>query len=118
MLKASINRPFPCRALYPPILPGDDDYRPYLNRRAQNFPWQYHNGGIWPFIGGFWIAALEKCKYSTDEDMRLLEEAVTLNEYEFNEYLHGLTGVPMGMPHQSWSAAGILIAEAARKNQL
>lgn len=118
MLKASINRPFPCRALYPPILPGDDDYRPYLNRRAQNFPWQYHNGGIWPFIGGFWIAALEKCKYSTDEDVRLLEEAVTLNEYEFNEYLHGLTGVPMGMPHQSWSAAGILIAEAARKNQL
>ena len=41
---------------FPFINPGDDDWR---QRYAKfNLPGDYHNGGVWPFICGFYIAAL------------------------------------------------------------
>ncbi|MDH7479136.1 MAG: TatD family hydrolase, partial [Syntrophomonadaceae bacterium] len=27
----------------------------YMQRHRQNLPYQYHNGGVWPFVGGFWV---------------------------------------------------------------
>ncbi len=35
--------------------PGDDDWRPRYT--IYNQPGEYHNGGIWPFVCGFYIAA-------------------------------------------------------------
>ena len=32
----------------------------YMSRHRQNLAWQYHNGGVWPFVGGFWVAALAR----------------------------------------------------------
>ncbi len=46
------------RALYPPIRPGDKDWRDYYLLRNLNPPDHYHNGGAWPYIGGFYVAAL------------------------------------------------------------
>ena len=44
----------PC--LFPYYRPGDPDWRP---RYADyNRPGEYHNGGIWPFVCGFYVAAL------------------------------------------------------------
>lgn len=37
------------------------------------------------------------------------------SEWEFNEWLHGKTGKPMGARFQSWSAAGYIIAYKAVK---
>ena len=34
-------------------------------------------------------------------------------EWEFNEWLHGQTGLPMGYPLQAWSAGMYLFADAA-----
>jgi hypothetical protein len=45
-------------ALYPPIRPGEPDWRDYYRVRNLNMPHHYHNGGAWPFIGGFYVAAL------------------------------------------------------------
>jgi hypothetical protein len=25
----------------------------YIWQKVKNYPWQYHNAGIWPYIGGF-----------------------------------------------------------------
>jgi hypothetical protein len=44
----------PC--LIPCILPEDEDWRPRYMQFNQ--PGEYHNGGIWPFIDGFYVAAL------------------------------------------------------------
>ena len=33
-----------------------------------------------------------------------------INDWEFNEWFHGKTGKPMGMPGQSWNAAAFLLA--------
>jgi hypothetical protein len=41
---------------FPYIRPGDPDWMPRYEKYNQ--PGEYHNGGIWPFICGFYIAAL------------------------------------------------------------
>jgi glycogen debranching enzyme len=77
--------------------------------------WQYHNGGIWPFIGGFWVAALAhagEIEHARDQ-LVALARANALNGWEFNEWLHGRSSKPRGMPGQSWNAAAYLMAYAA-----
>ncbi len=107
--------PFPIKAFYPPIFPGERDWREYYRSRNLNLPFQYHNGGIWPFLGGFYVAALVHAGRS-DMAERQLELLAVANragkhgEWEFNEWLHGLSGRPMGHPEQAWSAALFLYA--------
>jgi glycogen debranching enzyme len=86
-----------------------------MSRHRQNLPWQYHNGGIWPFVGGFWIAALVEAGRRTKarEELARLASANALNGWQFNEWLHGRTFAPRGMPGQSWNAAALLIARHA-----
>jgi hypothetical protein len=112
------DHPFPLKAFSPPVYPGDRDWRDYYRSRNLNLPNQYHNGGIWPFLGGFHVIAL---RHAGREDrafdqLRLLAEANRAGrtrEWEFNEWLHGLTGRPMGYPLQAWSAAMYVYAHAA-----
>lgn len=105
------NLPYPVVALYPPIFPGEPDWRPYMAKGRQNFPYQYHNGGIWPFIGGFWVQLLQQNNPTlAKQELQKLAEANHLGNWQFNEYLHGMHGTPMGVPLQSWSMAMYLAA--------
>ncbi len=114
---AGANHPYPLKAFYPPIYPGDRDWRDYYRSRNLNLPHQYHNGGIWPFLGGFYVAALVKAGDLTGatEALELLAKSVQLGEtpWGFNEWLHGLSGRPMGYPLQAWSAGMFLYAHHA-----
>ena len=58
LTKARVNDPYPVRAVTRPIKRSNSLWRPYMARHRQNFVWQYHNGGIWPMVGGFWVTAL------------------------------------------------------------
>ena len=49
---------WPVRSLTPVVRPGDPDWRDYYS--TLNVPHHYHNGGVWPFLGGFYVAALVK----------------------------------------------------------
>ena len=49
---------WPLRSLTPVVRPGDPDWRNYYG--SLNTPHHYHNGGVWPFLGGFYVAALVK----------------------------------------------------------
>jgi glycogen debranching enzyme len=106
-------QPYPTKAIYPPIYPGSPDWREYYRSRNLNLPHQY--GGIWPFIGGFHIAALVKVGWM-QEARNLLGDLAAANrlgvhrEWEFNEWLHGETGHPMGYALQAWSAAMYIYA--------
>jgi hypothetical protein len=107
--------PYPVRAVCRPIEEESPQWRPYLARHRQNFPWQYHNGGIWPFAGGLYVAALARVGLAAEARRALvsLARANALDDWGFNEWLYGLTGVPRGMRGQSWNAAGFLIAHRA-----
>jgi GH15 family glucan-1,4-alpha-glucosidase len=118
MYQVGIAEPYPTKAINPPIYPGESDWRDYYRSRNLNVPHQYHNGGIWPMIGGFHIAALVHHGWQ-DEAERLLLALAQANHqgmeqpWEFNEWLHGESGHPMGFGQQAWSAAMYLYAEHA-----
>jgi glycogen debranching enzyme len=113
--QVGIAEPYPVRVLHPVIHPGNKDWREYYRNNNLNLPEQYHNGGIWPFVGGFYVAALVKAG-RLDEARRQLDKLATVNrlgvdeEWEFNEWCHGRTGQPMGYPHQAWSAGMYIFA--------
>ncbi len=110
-----VNDPAPVRNVYPPIQAGDPEWRDYFTVNLLNLPNHYHNGGIWPFIGGLWVRYIHRL------GMRDLARRELVNltklcsqgasaEWEFNEWHHGVTGRPMGKTYQAWSAASYVRA--------
>jgi hypothetical protein len=112
ILAMEANRPFPVRVVGKPIQVNEPVWRLYMRRHRQNFPWQYHNGGIWPFVGGFWVMLLARLgkREQALVELTRLAQANAINHWEYNEWFHGLTGKPMGMPGQSWNAAMFVLA--------
>jgi glycogen debranching enzyme len=112
---AEVSDPYPVRAVTRPIKQSNSLWRPYMARHRQNFVWQYHNGGIWPMVGGFWITALVAAGRNAQAKSELIKLArvCALRNWRFTEWLHGKTLAPRGMPGQSWNAAAFLMAEHA-----
>jgi len=110
----------PC--LIPFILPTDEDWRPrYLQF---NQPGEYHNGGIWPFITGFYVAAL----VAAGQHELAMKKFMALSElvqparnqpvsFGFNEWLRAQDCQPRGQDWQTWSAAMVLYAAACVETQ-
>jgi glycogen debranching enzyme len=113
--RACVADPWPVRVVCEPIPAGDPLWRAYMSRHLQNLEWQYHNGGIWPMVGGFWVAALALAGEGERARAQLaqLAGANALDGWAFNEWLHGRTLAPRGMRGQSWNAAAFLMAQDA-----
>jgi sucrose-6F-phosphate phosphohydrolase len=115
MWGVGVNDPWPVANLYPPVQAGDPDWRAYYTVNLLNLPGHYHNGGIWPFIGGMWVRFINRLGLYEVACRELLKLA-QLNrlgknqEWEFNEWVHGRTGKPMGKCFQAWSAASYIHA--------
>jgi len=110
---------------FPYVRPGDPDWMPRYEKYNQ--PGEYHNGGIWPFVCGFYIAALvaagrynlaEKKLIALTELMRPVRSAPvsafaeSTGEFGFNEWIRAQDGTPQGEDWQSWSAAMYIYAAA------
>jgi hypothetical protein len=103
----------PC--LFPYMQPGDDDWR---ERYAiYNQPGEYHNGGVWPFVCGFYVAACVSVGRHELALQRLEALAELVKpwhedecEWGFNEQVRAQTGKPIGRDWQTWSAAMYLYA--------
>jgi hypothetical protein len=106
----------PC--LIPYITPTERDWHP---RYAEfNRPGEYHNGGIWPFICGLYVAALVAAGLPTLAAQKLsaLTELVRPARsrpvaWGFNEWIRAQDGQPCGEDWQVWSAALYLYAHTA-----
>jgi hypothetical protein len=100
---------------FPYIKPGDTDWNGRYS--SYNNPGEYHNGGIWPFICGFYVAALVAVKRYKLAEKKLLtlthilksSKSGNLN-FGFNEWIKAQDGRPMGQDWQTWSAALYLYA--------
>jgi sucrose-6F-phosphate phosphohydrolase len=115
MWGVGVNQPWPVNNLYPVVQAGDPDWRAYYTVNLLNLPHHYHNGGIWPFIGGLWVRFIHRLGFhevACRELVRLaqLNQLGRDHEWEFNEWAHGQTGRPMGKAYQAWSAASFLRA--------
>lgn len=115
--QVGVNRPYPARVLHPPILYGEPEWRDYYKVYNLNLPNQYHNGGIWPWVGGLYVTALVRAGRQGRAYAELVRLAKALRlgkeEWECNEWLHGVTGMPMGVKYQAWSAGMFLYARNA-----
>ncbi|MCA9666099.1 MAG: hypothetical protein KC503_10945, partial [Myxococcales bacterium] len=101
---------------FAPVITREDPDWPLLEGLAagslRNAPGHYHNGGLWPMVGGFWALAAARC--GDDELSRTLLRGVTAaNAERFPEYLAAGSGEAAGMCGQAWSAAAELLAQAA-----
>ena len=114
LTKAQVGDPYPVRVVTHPIRHKSSLWRPYMARHRQNQVWQYHNGGIWPMVGGFWVAALAAAGRPRQAHQQLvgMPRACEVGGWAFTEWLHGRTLAPRGMPGQSWNAAAYLMAES------
>ena len=100
---------------FPFIKPEDIDWRSRYS--IYNKPGDYHNGGIWPFICGFYVAALVAAgKYElASEKLIVLTQSIKISnntslDFGFNEWIKAQDGKPMGQDWQTWSAALYLYA--------
>ncbi len=105
----------PC--LFPCIQRGDPDWRPRYEKFGRLG--EYHNGGIWPFICGFYVAACvaagrhRLARRKLESLAELVRPARTADvEFGFNEWFRAQDGTPQGQDWQTWSAAMYLYAAA------
>jgi glycogen debranching enzyme len=115
LLAAKVSQPYPVRTVTNPIDARHAHWRRYMARHNQNHPHQYHNGGIWPFVGGFWVMALARLGMAerAHEQLAQLAQVNSLDDWRFTEWFHGRTLQPLGMAGQSWNAAAFLLARQA-----
>jgi hypothetical protein len=109
----------PC--LFPYVQPGDSDW--HARYGLYNLPGDYHNGGVWPFVCGFYIAALVAAgeQRLAEEKLLALTALVRLSRklppthpgaFGFNEWFHARDGTPAGEDWQTWSASMYLYSVA------
>ena len=101
--------------LFPYILPGDPDWR--SRYKEYNRAGEYHNGGIWPFICGFYTVAVLASGFHklAEKKLTALTEMIRTARkpglaFGFNEWFRAQDGTPGGQDWQTWSAAMYLYA--------
>jgi len=106
----SANEPISVKTVLRPIKPNSKQWEKYMADHHQNYPYKYHNGGVWPFISAFWVIALHDAGFKKIAQNEL-EKLAKLNlKSGFNEWFHGQTGRAMGKKGQSWNAAMYILA--------
>jgi len=110
----------PC--LFPYILPHDPDW--HARYQIYNRPGEYHNGGVWPFVCGFYVAACVAAGRMGLARRKLLALTELVKpwheneaEWGFNEWIKAQTGQPSGRDWQTWSAAMYLYAAKCVQQQ-
>jgi len=109
-------------AFHPIIHPEDDAWNELevsFSFTFKNRPYEFQNGGLWPFVTGFYVADLAK-RGKTDLARQYVDGIDKANklgtdgeEWGFYEYIHGKYHSPGGTRNQGWSAAASLIGHHA-----
>jgi hypothetical protein len=106
--------------VFHPVIDEGDPMWPALRRyhlhAFRNAPNEYHNGGIWPIWLGWLSLALARAgRGSALSRLRTLT-AARVGESEafgFEEFLHGVTGLPGGTSGMAYSATGLVFLNRA-----
>ncbi|MCJ7728485.1 MAG: hypothetical protein MUO27_01175 [Sedimentisphaerales bacterium] len=102
---------------FPYVRSQDPDWVPRYAKYNQ--PGEYHNGGVWPFVCCFYVAAIVAAGKHQLAARKLLSLTELVRparlanvDFGFNEWVKAQDGVPRGEDWQSWSAAMYLYAAA------
>lgn len=109
-------------AFHPVIQPEDDAWNELevsFSFSFKNKPYEFHNGGLWPFVTGFYVNDLAKRgRFDLAEQyLRGIDTANAMDangdDWGFHEYINGQTHHPNGTRHQGWSAAASVMGHHA-----
>ena len=97
-------------AFWPPIKPSDLDWNLLKNNckyEFRNYPNEFHNGGSWPMVNGFYgLALIQKNKIDkSTQILNAINKANEINSYSFSENFNTETSNPNGVSFCAWSAA-------------
>lgn len=109
-------------AFWPPITPDDPAWSGLAENvrdHFSNFPGHYHNGGVWPFVNGWWGLALAR-HGRTGAARSVLDRLYDFNRLDaegdgwgFYEYTPADAVEPRGTRHTAWSAAAVVLLHHA-----
>lgn len=109
-------------AFWPPVMEQDSEWsllKDNCKYEFRNFPYEFHNGGSWPMVNGFYGMALNSKGYAR-KAQELLKHINTLNaekEFSFYENFNTLTGEPIGVAKCAWSAAATVMLHQTLNNE-
>lgn len=108
-------------AFWPPVFQDDLDWNLLKNNckyEFRNYPYEFHNGGSWPMVNGFFGLAL-LAKNETQKATELLEKINQANaqkEYSFYENFNTETTEVNGVSFCAWSAAATVLVHQSLYN--
>lgn len=110
--KNRINQPYPVKAIWPPIVRGSREWHDYFEDCDAREPNCYLNGGIWTYIGAFYVLALMKAgkmKKAIDA-LEKVAQGNKLRNWNFSEWIQGKTGEASDGGIQAWNAGAYILA--------
>ena len=101
-------------AFWPPIQTNDLDWNLLKNNckyEFRNYPNEFHNGGTWPMVNGFFGLALlaKNKKQAAEKLLEQIDNANSTEDFGFYENFNTETEEPNGVKHCAWSAAAAII---------
>lgn len=109
---------FPIAPAFCPVIHQDEARWKYLENnylyRFKNKPFEFHNGGRWPLVHGFYLASRNN---DSREALDQFADVLAQDGFLFPEFYHGRDCTPMGVMPLGLSAAGYLIAHHAVKDR-
>jgi hypothetical protein len=113
-------------AFFPVIEPVHDEWKDMqvnFSYTFRNQPYEYHNGGLWPMLTGFYVADLarrgrrKKARLFLDAIHRANAMPMEGEPWSFPEFVHGRDHTAGGTRHQGWSAAAAVIGHHAIRGE-
>ncbi len=108
-------------AFWPPIFQEDEHWNLLKNNckyEFRNYPYEFHNGGSWSMVNGFFgLAALSKAEAEVANlILEKINHANAINDYSFYENFNTQTQEPNGVSYCAWSAAATILVHQSLHN--
>lgn len=109
-------------AFWPPVFETDEHWHLLKNNcryEFRNYPYEFHNGGSWPMVNGFYGLALVSKGEEKKAELILdkINRANAQEEFSFYENFNTETAAPNGVSFCAWSAAAtVLVNQSLYQN--
>lgn len=108
-------------AFWPPIFESDELWnllKDNCKYEFRNYPYEFHNGGSWSMVNGFFGLALlsHSEKEKTNVILENINKVNAINDFSFYENFNTNTTAPNGVSKCAWSAAAAVLVHQAINN--